>query len=423
MPRLRLIVTGLLLCRAARTQDSGLSDLRAALEALRPHAQEHRETRGATSALTAIKRGLRDWAEARLVAFGQNGDEDSLNRQFQEAFASAGLLCPDGCPLNALGYVDAVRVRRQAEFLTVETSVGIACGYDDSTYVYEWRAGAWRRIFETEQDNYTKTGYLPQTIYAVQVSAPDRSGGRLVLSLGSRPGCSNAFQPLYYRLWRIGPGGSQSKVLLDASETAYIGAYPPVRAILSPAELRLEFTAGGTGYGEGHQAERHFEVNGTGVRQVEPIAPTPRDFVEEWLAAPWKQVAQWSESASLEAAHNRLHRDDAMGDFPDRQYAAPRTPKSGRSGSGCMASTARPSTWSAGGSRITSLLRRSRITLCAPHPNSTNSIPARARPARRVFRPKPPVFCQSASRESPASRSKDTRPPVLWKAEAPAQES
>jgi hypothetical protein len=316
MPRLRLIVTLLLMCGAARTRDSGLSDLRMALEALRPHAQEHRDTRGATPALTAIKRGLRDWAEARLAAFGQDGDEDSLNRQFQEAFASAGLLCPDGCSLTALGYVDAVRVRRQGEFLTVETSVGIACGYDDSAYVYEWRAGGWRRIFETKQENYTKTGYLPQTIYAVQVSAPDPSGARLVLSLGSRPGCSNAFQPLYYRLWRIGPAGSP-RLLLDASETAYIGAYPPVRAILSAAEVRLEFTAGGTGYGEGHQAERHFAVNGTGVRQVEPIAPTPRDFVEEWLAAPWTQSVKLSESASLQPWHAKFHRDDGLGDFPD----------------------------------------------------------------------------------------------------------
>lgn len=316
MPRLRLIVTVLLLCGAAGAQDSGLSGLRAALEALRPHAQERRDTRGATPALTAIKHRLRDWAEMELSEFNEKTDEDAFNRRLQEAAGRAGLVCPDGCSLTALGYVDAVRVHRQGEFLTVETSVGIACGYDDSAYVYERRAGGWRRIFETEQDTYTPSGYLPQTIYSIQISAPDASGARLVLSLGSRPGCSNAFQPLYYRLWGIGLAGPP-KLLLDSSETAYIGAYPPVRATLSAAEVRLEFTAGGTGYGEGHQAQRHFVIRDGRATQLEPIAPTPRDFVEEWLAAPWKQVAQWSESASLEAAHNRLHRDDAMGDFPD----------------------------------------------------------------------------------------------------------
>ncbi len=302
-------------------QDS-LDDLCTALKSLRQNGQtRNRDTRGATPALTAIKHRLRDWAEARLASFRQNGDEDALNRRIQETLGNAGLFCPNGCVFTALGYVDTVRVRRRGEFLNVQTSVGIACGYDDSAYVYEWRAGKWQRIFETEQTNYTKTGYLPQTIYAVEVSPPDSSGARLVLSLGSRPGCSDAFQPLYYRLWRIGSGAGQPKLLLDASETAYMGEYPPVHATLLPDDVRIEFTVGGTGYGSGHQAERHFKApaqgSASGVQQVEPIAPTPRDFVEEWLAAPWSKSATLAESPSLEPWHVKFHRDDGMGDFPD----------------------------------------------------------------------------------------------------------
>lgn len=297
----------------ASAQD--LNGVRAALEALRPNAQEHRDTRGATAALTPIKHGLRDWAEAGLIGLVEG--EDHFNRQFQDAAAKAGLLCPDGCPLTALGYADAVRVRRQGEFLVMLTSVGIQCGYDDSAYLYQRHDRTWRRIFETEQNNYTPKGYFPQTIYSVQVSPPDPTGARLIVTLGSKPGCSNAFQPLYYRLWRIASNSANPKLLLDSSETAYIGAYPPALATLSSTDVRIEFTAGGTGYGEGHQAERHFSVNAAGAKQVEPIAPTPRDFVEEWLAAPWKQIAPLSESPSLEAWHTKLHRDDGMGDFPE----------------------------------------------------------------------------------------------------------
>lgn len=312
----RLFVAISLACVRARAQDSGLNDLRPFLEARRPHAQEHKDTRGATAAVTSIKHMLRDWAEAKLTALDDHFDEDALNRGFQEAAARAGLLCRDGCPLTALGYADAPRVRRQGEFAVIQTSVGIACGYDDSAYLYEWSGSRWQRIFATEQDNYTKAGYLPQTIYSVEISPPDASGARIIVSLGSRPGCSNAFQPLYYRLWRISSGG-KPKLLLDASETAYIGFYPPVRATLSANDVRIEFTAGGTGYGEGHQAERHFEISANSARRVEPIAPTPRDFVEEWLSAPWKDAVKFSESAMLEASHDKLHRTDGMGDFPD----------------------------------------------------------------------------------------------------------
>ena len=255
----------ILICWSAWAQEPGLRELRAALEALRPHQQEHRGTRGATPELTAIKHRLRDWAEARLAAFSESTDEDAFNRDLQEAMGSAGLLCPDGCPLTALGYVDRVRVHRQHEFLAVQTSVGIGCGYDDSVYLYErggklGRRSSWIRIFETEQNNYTKTGYLPQTVYAVQISPPGAQGRRMILSLGSRVSCASAFQPIYYRLWKLGSGGGQPKLLLDASETAYMGAYPPVRATLSPEEVRVEFSAGGTGYGSGHEAVRHFKM-------------------------------------------------------------------------------------------------------------------------------------------------------------------
>jgi hypothetical protein len=306
----------LLLWPSVSAQTDSLAPLRATLQTLYGHRKENPETRGATADLTAAKHQLRDWVEQRLTRFGTSADEDAFNHELQEALASLG--CPDGCVTTALGFADRVRVHRQGEFLSVQTSLGIACGYDDSAYVYERSGGAWRRIFETEQNVYTKTAYHPQTIYSVQISPPDASGNRIALTLGSRPGCSGAFQPLYYRIWRIGAKpGVKPTPLLDAAETAYVGDYPPVKGTVSADDARLEFTAGGAGYGSGHQAIRHFEVRGGSVKQVDPIAPTPRDFVEEWLSAPWKESAARSASVSLETWHRKMHRDDGMGDFPD----------------------------------------------------------------------------------------------------------
>jgi hypothetical protein len=309
-----------LLYWAAPAQNDSLAALRATLETLHQHRNDNADTRGATADLTVAKHQLRDWVEQRLAALGESakvaGNDDALARRFGDALS--GLFCPDGCVNTALGFVDQVRLRRDGEFLVMQTSLGISCGYDDSAYVYEWQGKRWNRIFETEQDVYTKTGYHPQTIYAVRISAPDARGNRLAMTLGSRPGCSGAFQPLYYRIWALGKAsGAKPKLLLDADETAFIGDYPPVKGTISAGDMRIEFTAGGTGYGSSHQAARHFEVRGDAVKQVDPIAPTPRDFVEEWLSAPWKQSAVRSESPSLVAWHRKLHRDDGMGDFPD----------------------------------------------------------------------------------------------------------
>lgn len=320
----RVFCALLLLYLAAPAQNDSLAALRATLATLHQHRSENANTLGARPELTVAKHQLRDWFERRLASLGATPDEDASNRAFQEALAS--LFCPDGCVFSALGFIDTVRLRHTGEFLVIRTSVGIRCGYDDSAYVYQWIGTTWQRIFETEQDVYTKTGYRPQTIYDVQISPPDANGNRFALTLGARSSCADAFQPMYYRIWALGKAlgarPSKPRLLLDGQEIIFAGDYPPVKGTLSADDMRIEFTAGGTGYGLSHQAVRHFEVLGDSVKQVDPIAPTPRDFVEEWLAAPWKQSVARSESPSLESPsletwHRKLHRDDGMGDFPD----------------------------------------------------------------------------------------------------------
>ena len=273
-----------------------LDSLRSTLLPLREHANDrlsndHDDTRGATPALTVAKHQLRDWIETRLASFPENGDTAMLAAEFHAGLRDAHLFCDDCFP-SFRGYVDEVEINREGKFLVVRTSAGIWCGYDDSAYVYQWADGRWKRIFEAEQDDYSSGKYFPQILYAVHISPP------LLLTLGSRPGCSVAFQPVYYKVWRIG----KPKPLLEGTEFAYVGEFPPIKGRVGPDDARVEFTVGGTGYGQGHEAVRHYKLRGSRMVRVEPIAPTPRDFVEEWLAA--RQRA-------------KLHREDGMGDFPD----------------------------------------------------------------------------------------------------------
>ncbi len=279
----------------ANAQDNPLAALNATLAPLREHANDrlsndHGDTRGATSQLTVAKHQMRDWIETKLAKFPANGDTAALAAELHAGLRDAKLFC-DSCFPSFLGFVDDVQLSREREFLIVRTSTGIWCGYDDSAYVYEFTGGRWQRIWEKEQNVYTAEGYLPQILYAVHISARDAGGHRLLLTLGSRPGCSVAFQPVYYSVSRI---GDKPAVLLDKSEFAYVGEFPPIHGRVESDDVLIEFTAGGAGYGTGHEAVRHYKLRGDRLEQTDPIAPTPRDFVEEWL-----------------------HRDDGMGDFPD----------------------------------------------------------------------------------------------------------
>jgi hypothetical protein len=84
-----------------------------------------------------------------------------------------------------------------------------------------------------------------------------------------------------------------------------------------PDAVLFQFSAGGLLSGEVHTAVRHFKIEQGSAIQIDPIASLPRDFVVEWLSAPWEESRTRSEMPSLQARHVQLHRADGVGDFPD----------------------------------------------------------------------------------------------------------
>jgi hypothetical protein len=286
---------------------------------VREHYDDNRSTRGAAAELTTGKHQLRDWVESRLAGFAENGNTAALAQQMRDAVNVAQLYCLDedqDCFENTLGYLDDIEVDRDGQFLIVKTAVGIFCSFDYSAYIYAWRSGQWQRVWENEQNTYTEKDYAPQIIHAVHISAPDKDGNRLILTLGSRAGCIPAYIPVYYRAWQVNADFGDAKALIDAKETALDG-YPPIRGRVGPDDVLLEFTVGGIGYGDSHKAVRHFEIHDRQARPVDPIATTPRDFVEEWISGEWAQSGFRSASAALKQRHMKVHRTDGMGDFPD----------------------------------------------------------------------------------------------------------
>ena len=291
--------------------------LPAALRQLRERLDEHRATFGAAPELTAAKHQFRDWVESRLAGIDERADLPAFARALHTALDAAGLFCGDlseECDWNFLGYVDDVRVSRAGGFLVVVTAVGNSCGFDESAYVYAWQGRQWRRVWQHERTTYTPQDYLPQIIHDVQISPPDATRGRLLMTLGSQTICGGAFKDLYARVWRIDEDDRSSPVL---DWTAHANdAYPPIQGRVRPDAVLFQFTAGGLLSGEVHTAVRHFTIDRATATQVDPIAGLPRDFVVEWLSAPWEDSRARSGPASLEASHAQLHRTDGVGDFP-----------------------------------------------------------------------------------------------------------
>ncbi len=297
----------------ARADDAQLVEIRTMLQQVRAEAAQHAETRGASPEFTTLKHQLRDWIESHLTRLTGESDEmekTELIAELNAALKQAHLLCgtePE-CSTNdrtRLGFLGDIRIdlRQRDTFLVLQTAVGVECGYDESAYVYTWRNGKWNWIWQSEQNHYTKDEYAVQTLHAVLLSPSLREGAPLILTLGSEPWCSSNWHSVYYRLWRTYSEDYPPKLLLNGEELAFLGNHDiPIQGSVGREDALIEFSAASKDPGvQNRPAVRHYAVHGNTVERIGPIALSPRDFSEEWLANPWEQSKLWSQTSSLAA--------------------------------------------------------------------------------------------------------------------------
>ena len=211
-----------------------------------------------------------------------------------------------------MGSLRAVRFSNESGVLIVTTALGILCQYDESAYAYRYVNGRWQRIWESEQNDYSPAKYNPQHIKAVHVLQSFRDGNLdapvYVMSLGNSWGCTSTWHSVIYRVWLVSASGS--KLLIDDSDLAWlrtgtyaIGSIVRGSTDAAPVDVLVEFTKRSIDLGvHNREAIRHYLIDGDRVRRIDPVALSPRDFVDEWLTSDWEEIGPWS--ASL-ASHRR----------------------------------------------------------------------------------------------------------------------
>ncbi len=323
--RLFSLVAALWMTTAAFAQDKQLAALHESLVKLRAAGPRY-ETNGASPELTVAKHQLRDWIDKQLAQLDNAVDEKALAERINQEL-SAISVAGEKDDQNLLGSLGEVRIGGESGLLIVTTGVGIVtCQYDESAYAYKFVNGRWQRVWESEQNDYSPKKYVPQHIVAVHVwqrwKDGHEDGPPFVLTLGNEAWCTSSWHPVYYRLWRVDPSGA--KPLIDASEQAWMRMDTYVVGSIaqdprdenSPVDVLIEFTERSIDGGvHSREAIRHFLIDGDQVRRVDPVALSPRDFVDEWLTRGWNESAGWSASPVLQQWRRRLHADFVAGQF------------------------------------------------------------------------------------------------------------
>jgi hypothetical protein len=230
---------------------------------------------------TEIKNVLRDWVESRISASAGSRVNDELR--------AAGLFCEKSEEQNLLGYVGPVRI----EDAVVITSIGIQCGYDESAYLYELG----KRIWQYEQTAYEEGKYHPHDIVKVETWKPH------VLVVGNGSWCSSNWRNVHYSVWRLG----MAKAIIN--EVALAFEPELIRGAIRDNDVLIEYHAASMDMGiHNREAIRHYRIVGSTVLRDEPVALSPRDFVDEWLTQPWTESTAWSRAA-LKPRHAKLQKE------------------------------------------------------------------------------------------------------------------
>ena len=278
--------------------------------------------RGATPQLTVAKHQLLDWLDSRLGSLTREVDRLEIQRNLNIELRETGLFCNYGGPVESRcpdwtlsGFVGRVTIDWSAAFLVVTAGMGIECGYDESAYVYSWNGQKWVRVWQNEQNTYTKDGYKPQTLHSVLISPYNRANDYLVLTLGSESWCSSNWHDVYYRVFRLGPD-QEAQPLVKGSEWTAVGwREPPIVGSISADDVLVEHLTRSIDTGIlAREGVFHYEIQHGRVNRIDPFALGPRDFVDEWLKTDWRESSTWSESA------NRRTMRDWRGEF-DKERA------------------------------------------------------------------------------------------------------
>jgi hypothetical protein len=325
----------LALCCTIRAADSPLDGLRSSLTEMRGKQPASDHSRGATPQFTIVKHQLRDWVESRLTSLSRGDDEGEFERRLNSEIGAAKLTCGEStaglepCPdWTLVGFLKRLKIHRDGVFLILRTGVGIECGFDESAYIYSWSDEGWRRVWQNEQDTYVENAYKPQALQAVLISAYSRTNDYLVLTLGTESWCSSNWHDVYFRAYRLGPDPSAAP-LVEGSQWAFMGP-ASLRGSVSNDDILVQYTVQSIDSGVHNREEiRHYKVEGDHAERIDPLALSPRDFVDEWLTNEWREAAFWSESEhrpSMRDRYNKFHKDLMFGEFIDPSMHCPSTP-------------------------------------------------------------------------------------------------
>jgi hypothetical protein len=202
--------------------------------------------------------------------------------------------------------------------VSITATFAILCGSDAMLLIYAPRESSWHEVLRWQAPPYDEvSGAFWSFQYRVSLGDP-----WFVVTSRVKPWCSSTWSSIEYAILRP---GSTPKVLLKRSETMWWGGedFGTLAATGDTAEVRYHGNSIDLGV-HNRLFIRHFQITGDFAKRTQPVAASPRDFVDEWIVSPWTEAQHWS-APGLEAFHTQVQKRGFEFDSAQRCSGQPDT--------------------------------------------------------------------------------------------------
>jgi hypothetical protein len=184
--------------------------------------------------------------------------------------------------------------------LALVTKLSLPCGSDSWLQVFTFRDGRWSEALRWQSPAYQSISAAFDS-FQYELSSVDAEGHWFVATAHLAPWCSSTWSTIFYNALLPRQTSIQPRELFKGSDPIWWGGSEIDELSIDGQNVHLRF--------EGNSVDgdrftrvvlRNFKISGNSAKRVAPIAETSRDFLEEWIASPWRTVADWSNAQELQ---------------------------------------------------------------------------------------------------------------------------